>query len=148
MHFSISLRSSLDIIRPWRQSCCFLFSPTPLPMHFLLIVKILSPPVLNPFLKVRSVSDQPRVHISLETPHGFTSLNISVKTLYISIITLKTTSVSYHTTCPALLMYSTFHRQAEEAETGQAEEGRPRPACSEAPEPLGYVETQPCLIKL
>ena len=74
-------------------------------MHFLLIVKILSPPVLNPFLKVRSVSDQPRVHIPLETPHGFTSLNISVKTLCISIITLKTISVSYHTTCPALLMY-------------------------------------------
>ena len=40
-------------------------------MHFLLIVKILSAPVLNPFLKVRPVGDQPRVHVPLETPHGF-----------------------------------------------------------------------------
>lgn len=123
-------------------------TPTLLPMHFLLIVKILFIPVLNPFLKVRSISDQPRGHVPLETAHGFTSLNISVKTLCISIITLKTTSVSYHTTRPALLIHITFYRQAEEAQTGQAEEGRPRPVGSEAPGPLGYVQTQPCHIKL
>lgn len=34
------------------------------------------------------------------------------------------------------MIHSTFHRQPEEAQTGQAEEGRPRPACSEVPGPL------------